>query len=148
MTKHLKKGRDTMIVLKSKISDNIPEKTTINLPRGVKILSFDIQKEAFCIWWLADIYPEYFDEWEIVVIGTGNNFNEGSFNIDHTWQFIGTSLIGGSSLVFHCFAKQVSDVNGVLVDENNTPLDVPDDKYPGDGTVRETEKLGFWEKER
>jgi len=96
-----------MIVLKSTLFNNIPEKKTIKLPRGVKILSFDIQKEVFCIWWLADIYPGYFDEWEIVAIGTGNNYNENSFNIDHTWEFIGTILIGGGSLVVHCFAKQV-----------------------------------------
>jgi hypothetical protein len=96
-----------MIVYKMEICDDAPEKKVIKLPKGSKILSFQEQNRVFCIWFLCDPKEKATDMYQIVVIGTGNDFGEHRFGVDETWNFIGTAISNSGRFVVHCFAKLI-----------------------------------------
>jgi hypothetical protein len=94
-----------MTVYKTALFDNLPNFKKIRLPKGAKILSFHMQRGVFCVWWLGEFNITKSEEWEIIIIGTGNDFGEDKFGVDDTYTFIGTDVFG--QYVAHCFVKKL-----------------------------------------
>jgi len=70
----------------------------ITMPKGAKILTFQTQNEAPCIWVLVD--PERSQEKrKFRVVGTGHEINEK----DEKLEYIGTCQMMAGVLVWHLF---------------------------------------------
>lgn len=77
----------------------ITDKQLVDIPRGGKVLSAQIQRDTLCIWALVDdaapVEPRTF-----YVHGTGHKL------LDPTARFIGTVQMRGGALIFHVFEKE------------------------------------------
>lgn len=76
------------------LSDSI---TTIDVPKGARILSFQNQKETACVWMLVNVHAPK-ERRKFVIFGTGQPFE----GLDE-FTYVGTAQFRGGSLVFHCF---------------------------------------------
>ena len=77
----------------------IADHIKLDLPKGARILSFQTQKESWCIWVLVNPNEEEFETRKFRLCGTGHDIIE--------WEkrlvFIGTAQKFGGDLVFHLF---------------------------------------------
>jgi hypothetical protein len=71
--------------------------TTIDLPKGAKVLSFQVQRGNACIWVLLDIGPVELETRTFRFWGTGHPME------DVPMKYIGTFQLDEGSLVFHLF---------------------------------------------
>lgn len=74
----------------------ITDKFTLDMPKGAKIISLQVQLGAPCVWAIVD--PDLMEkEREFVMLGTGMDLP------DYPVEFIGTFQVDNSRLVFHVF---------------------------------------------
>lgn len=73
----------------------------IEMPAGSEILSFQRQRDRFCLWVQVNPAGEK-EKRRFLITGTGHQ------NIPATADYVGTVLTEGDSLVLHCF--EVKDV--------------------------------------
>ena len=74
----------------------VADKFTLDMPKGAKIISLQVQLGAPCIWAIVD--PDLREkEREFVVVGTGHELP------DYPVEFIGTFQVNNGQLVFHVF---------------------------------------------
>lgn len=68
------------------------------MPKGAKILHFDVQADSFCVWALVD--PDQpLEDRLLIVVGTGHDLPA----VTSELVFINSTLSHGGKLVFHCF---------------------------------------------
>ena len=70
----------------------------IEMPKGAKILTFQVQMKDLCIWALVDP-AQPFESRKFRFAGTGNKIEEAEENL----IYIGTSQEGDGGLVWHLF---------------------------------------------
>ncbi|MBA7689651.1 hypothetical protein ES703_98159 [subsurface metagenome] len=81
----------------------IPAETNqfaITMPRGARVLSFQIQHGVPCIWALVDT-EEPVEAKNFYLVGTGHPF---IFNLDYV-RFIGTAQLMNGDLLLHLFER-------------------------------------------
>lgn len=80
---------------------------TLQLPRGAKILSVQVQNEVPCLWALVD-NEEKLETREFWTRGTGHNCDELFYGNElyRDIEFLGTFQMLGGKLVFHLFVKR------------------------------------------
>lgn len=88
----------------------------LELPLNAEILTFQSQRESFCIW--AIIEEGLNDEKRYFrLAGTGHDLTEDSTRIK---KYIGTAQIAGGGLVFHLFElHKINKLEGKLNDRKD-----------------------------
>lgn len=72
----------------------------LELPAGIKFLSFQSQYEDMCIWALVDTNETRKFRYQFRLAGTGHDIDD---EIAENGQYIGTCQIMTGALVFHLF---------------------------------------------
>lgn len=79
-----------------------PDKLTIEMPRGAKVLSVAVQDEVICVWALVDTEAALVKR-RFYVLGTGHDASAVTSQI--VCLHVGIVLMDGGSLVFHVFVE-------------------------------------------
>jgi hypothetical protein len=91
--------------------------TLLQLPRGARFLSVQVQNDQPQSWWLVDPNPDPFDGpldmVRLVVIGTGHHWDD---RLDH-WKFLGTFQLEDGAFVGHLFQERDANWAERLVEE-------------------------------
>ena len=77
----------------------------IHVPAGARVISVVGQNYGIVLYAIVPIpndFPKISKELVIKVVGTGHEIN---FNTVNEYEFLGTVLLHGGSLVFHVFCK-------------------------------------------
>jgi hypothetical protein len=91
--------------------------TTLQLPRGARFLSLQVQNGQPQSWWLVDPNPDPLDgpleTVNLIVVGTGHQWDD---RLDH-WEFLGTFQLETEGFVGHLFRERDADWAKRLVAE-------------------------------
>lgn len=80
----------------------VPLEGEIELPKGSRILSFQIQREDPCIWVLVDPLEEALEARQFRIVGTGHPMGEDL----ESGVYLGTVQMANGALVWHLFERR------------------------------------------
>ena len=77
------------------------DKVSVNIPKGAKILTLQVQHETSCIWALVDPLNEL-EERHFEIYATGEEIH---YDMGIERKYINTFQLQGGMLVFHVFER-------------------------------------------
>lgn len=81
---------------------NVPQ-TRLLIPKGSKVLKFDLQYKTLCIW--VEVWPGHEKEARyFYIFGTGHPMEMESLS------YVGSAMEGDGGLVWHLYEEKKSDV--------------------------------------
>ena len=81
-----------------------PDGDSIQVPKGSKVLTVQLQNGSPCVWFLVDRDVYEVGLVRLIIIGTGWDIPA----YKDSWNYIGTFQLKSGSLVFHVFAEEQS----------------------------------------
>jgi hypothetical protein len=89
-------------IFKYTLLDDLSLKEEIYLAKGARVLSVEEQNDTIVLYALTPLHVAENDTWNVKVVGTGH-----TFEVDESWQFVGTVKMADGKLMFHVWVKKL-----------------------------------------